>query len=150
MGDFDNIRSRPITRESMEGHERTFGPSTDEIRQPKRTRYVYRGGKLVEMGGPDDPGAPPPEDHARNHVVSDLYMDGVRAPDGTDIGSRRKRWRYMNDREDGRTLTDASDWTGEWDKAAKKREAIADGSYGRTERRDQIGRTMYELSKQRR
>lgn len=53
-----------------------------------RRRYVQQAdGTLVEV--PLDYVAP------RNRVWSDAWMDGLRAPDGTDIGTRTKVRRYM-------------------------------------------------------
>jgi hypothetical protein len=50
--------------------------------------------------------------------VTDLYMDGVRATDGTDIGSRAKRREYMQ----RNNLADADDFKSTWEHAAKERE----------------------------
>jgi hypothetical protein len=148
VGDFDDIKSRPITRESVAGHERTFGPSSDEVRTPKRTRYVYRNGRCVEQGGPEDTGPEEREDDlARNHIVSDLYMVGTTTLDDNgkpvDLGSRAKRRAYM--KENG--LSDMSDWRNYWADAEKRRAAVRDGTADRTARREAIGRAMYEAAK---
>ncbi len=149
MGDFDDIKSRAVTPEYLEGHARTFGASTDEIRPPKRTRYVYRNGKCVEQGGPEDVGAPEPADLAKFHIVSDLYMVGTTTLDDhgkpVDLGSRAKRRAYM--RENG--LSDMADWKNYWAEAEKKREAIRNGTADRAARREAIGRAVYEASKRR-
>lgn len=74
-------------------------------------------------------------------VMTDLYMDGVAATDGTDIGSRRKRNAYKK----ANGLADFDDFTGSWEKAAKERKA----DHVR-EIRDEIGRTAYELKERNR
>ena len=145
-----SVPSRTNTPEYDAGYEAAFGPDRNEIRVPKRTRYVYRGGKLVEQFGPEDVGGPEAGgDDARLRVVSDLYMDGIRSSDGVDIGSHAKRWRYMNDREDGRVLADMDDFKGEWAKAEKRREAIRRGEDPTGQRRQMIGKALYEASKKR-
>jgi hypothetical protein len=144
VGDFDNIKSRTVTPEYAEGHSRTFGTSTEEIKQPKRTRYVYRNGVAVEVG--TDWVEPEAEAPAKLNVVTDLYMDGVRTADtGEDIGSRAKRREYM--KREG--LSDMSDWKDTWAAAAKKREAVLNGTLDRAARREAIGRALYEANKQR-
>lgn len=141
-----SVSSRTNTPEFDEGYETAFGPSSDEIRTPKRTVYVYRGGRMVERGGEDDTGAYDSSDEARLHIVSDLYMDGTRTADtGEDIGSRRKRREYM----ERNGLSDMSDWKGYWAKKAKEREAISRGEDPTGQRRQTIGRALYEQSKRR-
>ena len=91
----------------------------------KRYRYDLETKTLVEIDAdwtdaPRGSGAP----------VTDLYMDGARTTDGVDIGSRAKRRAYMK----AAGVTDTSDYAGEWAKAAKQREAVAEG------RHDKAGR----------
>ena len=74
--------------------------------------------------------------------VTDLYMDGIRATDGTDIGSRAKRRAYM--RANG--LADAADYTQTWAQAEKRREAIRSGEYGSSERREAIAQSLHKLT----
>jgi len=85
-----------------------------------RRRYVYRPNpetgrvEAVEV-------TPDFQAHEeRAPVYVDLYMDGMRATDGTDIGSRAKRRQYMQ----ARGVADASDYTETWAKAEKQREAF--------------------------
>lgn len=75
--------------------------------------------------------------------VTDLYMDGVRATDGTDIGSRVKRRAYT----EAHNLADADDFKGEWAKAAKQREAFFQGNSKDSGRREAIERAMYQRRK---
>lgn len=138
------IVSQAQTEEWDEGYERTFGERPQ--REPGRRSYVYRGGRLVERGGPDDTGFYDEADDARNHVVSDLYMVGAHALDGTDIGSRVKRRRYMQERD----LVDMDDFKESWRNAEKVRESIRDGTHGAAERRQMIGKALYEESKKHR
>lgn len=56
-------------------------------------------------------------------VVTDLYMDGTVATDGTDIGTRAKRRAYMKERG----LADAADYKQHWEKKAAEREAFRRG-----------------------
>lgn len=145
-----SVASRTNTPEFDAGYEAAFGPSKDEIRTPKRTRYVYRNGKCVEMGGPEDTGPENQGEDARLRVVSDLYMVGVSATgkDGkvTDIGSRAKRRDFMR-RND---FVDTDDFKNEWAQKAKEREAFLRGEKRDPALRYQLGKTAYELSKKRR
>lgn len=137
--------SQAATEAYRDGFDRNFGERP--TREPGRRVYVYRGGRLVEQGGPDDTGYyDESDDLARNHIVSDLYMDGVTALDGTDIGSRAKRRRYMQERD----LVDMDDFKETWKKAEKTREAMRNGTYGAAERRHMIGKALYEESKKHR
>jgi hypothetical protein len=146
-----SVSSRTNTPEFDEGYEAAFGPSSDEIRTPKRAVYVYRGGRLVERGGEDDTGCYDSADEARLHIVSDLYMVGqtVPGPDGPiDIGSRKKRREHMRSESpvtgEPRELADMSDYKETWAAGEKRQKAILDGSYGREQRREVIGRRLYE------
>lgn len=100
-----------------------------------RRRYVWddEAKQLVEVG---EEWTDTPRGNAG--PVTDLYMDGQRTVDGVDIGSRRKRRDYMK----ANNLADVSDFTETWAKAAKQREAIRDGSAGRSERREAIARAI--------
>lgn len=91
------------------------------------TRFLYRpkhprasaNGFVAYQDLADDE-RPAPLKMAKSHVVSDLYMDGIRTADtGIDIGSRAKRRAYMQ--ENG--LADFDDFKGTWDKAEKERAA---------------------------
>lgn len=142
------VESRTVTPEYAAGHERAFGKGSDEPRKAKRTRYRWNPElkRMVEIGGPDDPGAPDEGADARTRVLTDLYMDGVRTFDSNeDIGSRKKRREYM--RRNG--LSDMSDWKGYWAKKEKERAAIMRGEDPTGERRQMIGRLVYEQSKKR-
>lgn len=77
-------------------------------------------------------------DEERPPVYTDRYMEGVRATDGTDIGSRAKRREYM--RIHG--LADAADFKGEWASEAKKRESIRTGHIDTQQRREAIARAL--------
>lgn len=88
-----------------------------------RRRFVYRpndeGGVHVEEVSLDYQ-----RTAERAPLFGDSFMDGQRAVDGTDIGSRSKRRAYMAERG----LADASDFKGEWDRSAKERAAIRNGT----------------------
>ena len=74
----------------------------------------------------------------RVDVVTDLYMDGVAATDGTDIGSRKKRRAYMQ----AHGLADADDFKGEWAKADRERQAMRHGNFDTRERKEAIARAL--------
>lgn len=107
-------------------------------------RTIYRWDeqqkKLVEVGGDYVPSS-----DSRNNIVSDLYMDGVRATDGTDIGSRRKRKEYMK----ARGLVDTDDCKGIWEKARKERDDFYSGNWDTEARRRDIVESMRELKHRR-
>lgn len=103
--------------------------------------FVYRPGHpaanergFVELGAEDI------HVDARVSVMSDLYMDGVRATDGVDIGSRKKRRAYMK----AMGLADADDFKNEWADAAKERERFFRGESDRGERREAIAQAIYQ------
>jgi hypothetical protein len=108
-----------------------------------RRRYVYRPNpgtgevEAIEVG----------EEYAttevRPPVYTDRHMEGVRATDGTDIGSRQKRNEWMR----RNNLVDVDDCKGVWAKAAKEREALAQGRHDTAARREAVGRAVYELSR---
>lgn len=60
-----------------------------------------------------------------NALAGDRHYEGLRAPDGTDIGSRTKHREYMK----RHGLTTADDFKSDWKKAAKEREAIRKGTF---------------------
>jgi hypothetical protein len=62
-------------------------------------------------------------------VMVDRFMDGDRATDGTDIGSRAKRRDYM--RVNG--LAEVSDFTEHWKKAEAERNSHTRGKAARVE-----------------
>lgn len=102
-----------------------------------RRRFVLVNGDLVELQPASallspDAGA----------LWGDRGYEGLRATDGTDISTRSKHRAYMKAND----LTTIDDFKGEWDTAARKREAalagfdptrkhdIADVIYGRVKR----------------
>lgn len=112
-----------------------------------RRRYVYRPNpetgevESVEVG----------EDFQSTLGLSapatDSYMDGVRATDGTDIGSRNKRRAYMK----AHGLADADDFKGDWAKAAEKRADYRAGRSAevRAQTREALGRALHQLQSNR-
>jgi hypothetical protein len=110
-----------------------------------RKRYAYRLNEetgLAEAVEVDLDYRPP----ARVEISMDRHYENTAMTDGTDVGSRRKYNEYLK-----RTgMAPADDFKETWAKAAKEREAIAQGGHDSAERRDQIGRTIYQLEKGRR
>jgi hypothetical protein len=81
---------------------------------------------------------------ARQGPRVDLYMDGIAAPDGTDISSKRKRREYMK----RNNLADTSDYTQTW--AAAERARREGTPQERKERREDVSRAAYEVLDRRR
>jgi hypothetical protein len=83
----ESIVSQASTEQYRDGYERTFGD-----KKPQRGRFVYDAaqGKCV----PADEYQAPEAKHGTGIMV-DRFMEGDRAPDGSDIGSRRKRKDWM-------------------------------------------------------
>lgn len=107
----EQVHSQAATEDFRKGYDAAFGAD----KKPQRGKWVYdeRQQKLV----PADEYVPPhSEDDAAFHVVSDRYMEGVHATDGTDIGSRAKRRAYMQ--ENG--LADYDDFSPAYREGVKK------------------------------
>lgn len=83
------------------------------------------------------------ERDVRVPVVTDRYMEGVRALDGVDIGSRRKRRDYMRARD----LVDFDDLKGVNERAAKERAERLAGTHegDKRERREALERAWHKL-----
>ena len=115
-----------------------------------RARYYYRPGhpKANERGFviESDLGSWRQAEAINAPIMMDRFYENTAAPDGTDIGSRRRHKEYMR----AHGLTTADDYTGTWQQAALERERITAGDVDHRERRDAIGRAAYELSKKRR
>lgn len=86
---------------------------------------------------------PPEGESARGRcpVVSDLYMDGDRATDGTDIGNRRKRREYMT----ANNVSDMSDWTNHLAQKQKERREFFEGRARSKATREEVERVAYRL-----
>jgi len=129
------INSPAQTREWDEGYTRTFGE-----RKPTRGRWVYDEAqqKLV----PVDEYVAPQEEHAINAaILAGRFYENTKAPDGTDIGSRRKHQDYM--RANG--LATADDFSPGYyakQQALKKAES-------RRKVRDALDRKFHEINDRR-
>jgi hypothetical protein len=129
----EQIVSQAQTKAFDEGYERTFG-----ARKPQRGRWVWDAeqGKLVSA----EDYVPPEAKHGAGIMV-DRFMEGDRAPDGTDIGTRAKRAAWM--RATGNA--DYSDFKGAREKRAKEEAAKARGEIKPDKQlRDLIGRELYK------
>lgn len=88
-----------------------------------RRRYVYRQGEDGKVESFEVS-----QDYQRFSdrapLFGDSYMDGDRAVDGTDIGSRVKRRGYMQSRD----LADVSDFKEQYAQNRREREAIRAGT----------------------
>ncbi len=109
-----------------------------------RRRWVYtQGGE--PLPAPVEVGADFQTTRGLQAPVTDLYMDGVRASDGTDIGSRAKRRAYM----DAHQLADVSDFKETWQREAKETERRKSGEADIPQRRQAILRAI-ETTRRRR
>lgn len=126
------VVSQARTPEYDEGYDRIFGRD----RQPQRGRWVWDAeqGKLVRA---ED--YVPPQHALEAPVMVDRFYEGLKATDGTDIGSRRKHRQYMKD-NNLTTMDDFSDAYYAKQKAAKRREYVKN-------RRNVIDRAIYEKFK---
>ena len=89
------------------------------------------------------------EPEVRTQISMDRHYENTVALDGTDIGSRRKCNEYM--RQNG--LTRPDDYKETWAKAAEQRAKFyTEGGDARmrAERRDDVGRALYQLETRRR
>ena len=110
-----------------------------------RRRFIYR--KNEETGEVESIEVSPDFQtvEARTPNYTDSFMDGARATDGTDIGSRAKRRAYMK----ANNLADSSDYRETWARAAKEREAAYSGNYDRDSRREAIQRAIHQRGQRR-
>jgi hypothetical protein len=104
----ERIVSQASTDEFRENHERIFGE-----RKPCRGRWVWDPEEQRLVSAEDYRPQPRAVDGT---IMVDRFMEGAVAPDGTDIGSRRKRQAYM--RETG--VVDASDCSSRWYEGQKR------------------------------
>lgn len=126
----DTIKTRPQSKEYDEGYDRTFGAD----RKPVRGRWIWDEATNTLVPA-DQYNRAPQAIHAP--IMVDRYMEGVRATDGTDIGSRRKRRDWM--RVHG--YADASDYGPDYgDRVRASRERAEDKQL-----RDDVGRAAYQV-----
>lgn len=127
------IQTGAQSKEFDEGYERIFGAD----RKPVRGRFVYdaEAGEMVEIGADwsDTP-------RRAQTATEELTYGGVKALDGTDISSKRKRREWMKQKN----LADADDFKGTWESAAKERARYYQGTHDTREIRETVGRAMYE------
>jgi hypothetical protein len=127
------VVSQASTEEFREGYERTFGD-----RKPQRGRWVYDAaqGKCV----PADEYVRPESKHGTGIMV-DRFMEGDRAPDGSDIGSRRKRKDWMRATD----TVEYDDFKGARERRNKELEARARGELKPDKAlREHLGRELYK------
>jgi hypothetical protein len=84
------------------------------------------------------------QEEAKNApICMDRFYENTKATDGTDIGSRRKHREYMK----AHGLTTADDYTQTWSEASREREKRQTEGFDHKERREVIGRALYERSR---
>lgn len=130
-------KTQPVTVAYEEGYDRIYGAD----KKPTRGKWVWdsRVNKLVAAEE-----YVPPERACDAPIMVDRFYEGARASDGTDIGSRQKHRAYM--KEHG--LTTVDDFTETWKKDAARREQSRAG-VPNPQRREQLGRALYEIEKRR-
>jgi hypothetical protein len=111
-----------------------------------RTRFVFRPGHpkaspngfvpVEELGDWDQP-----KQAKHADIMMDRHYENQKLVDGTDVGSRRKFKEYLH--KTGYTTMD--DFKDTWKKNAAER--MQGASVDRKERREQIGRAIYEATK---
>jgi hypothetical protein len=127
------VVSQANTKDYEDGYERTFGD-----RKPQRGRFVWdaQAKKLVSA----EDYVPPEAKHGAGIMV-DRFMEGDRAPDGTDIGSRQRRKAWMAATDS----VDFSDFKGARERRAKEEAARKRGEFKPDKQlRDLIGRELYK------
>jgi hypothetical protein len=132
-------KTMPITAEYADGYDRTFGKPSGE-----RGTFVYdkRQGKCVPLFEEYQPDEPAQALSAP--IMSGRFYENAKTVEGHDIGSRRKHREYMKERG----LTTADDFTETWAKAERERENMRKGVFpDAKERRNEIGRILYEVEK---
>jgi hypothetical protein len=79
---------------------------------------------------------------------SDRLYSGTpfKAHDGTIIDSKKKHAEYMK----RHSLTTADDFTGEWEQARKRREAVYTGQHDKERRREEVARAIHILEQRER
>lgn len=105
----------------------------------KRFRWNEETGHLEEVGL--DYKVP-----ERLPVFGDAHYDGLRATDGTPIDTKAKHRQYMRDKG----LTTIDDYTQTWKKQEEQRQEIRTTGGNKAERREAIGRTIYQLEQRNR
>ena len=128
------VVSQAQTKEYDEGYERTFGKDRKSV----RGRWVYDAalGKCV----PADEYQAPEAKHGTGIMV-DRFMEGDRAPDGSDIGSRRKRKDWMRATDS----VEYDDFKGARERRAKDEAAHARGELKPDKAlREHLGRELYK------
>ena len=129
----EKIVSQAGTDEFRDGYQRVFGN-----RKPQRGRWVWdeQQQKLV----PGDEYVPP-ADAKSAPLMIDRFMEGDKAPDGTDIGSRRKRKAWM----EATGVADYADYKGARERRAAEVAARRRGEFKQDpELRQFIGRELYK------
>lgn len=118
-----------------------------------RRRYVHRPGHpkasefgMVAVDELDVSEAPVEQERSGNAFMVDRHYEGLRATDGTDIGSRRKHREYMS----VHGLAPADDFTNTWKQATQKRAEWLQGNGPPSqETRELVGRIAYEKGRTR-
>lgn len=127
------IQTGELTKEYEEGYERAgLGKGPRE-----RGRFVWdeETKQMVRVDADWEPTEP-----KRSQRIDVSYMDGLRATDGTDISSMKKRREYMH----RKGLADFDDFTEHRKIAAKRRAAELSGDANDKERRETIGKLLYD------
>jgi hypothetical protein len=102
-----------------------------------RRRYIQIKGELIEV----TPDYQPDLRADSGALWGDRSYDGLKATDGTDIGSRSKHREYMR----ANNLATADDFKGTWERAKKEREQLY--TRGGTFRKSDVERAIDQLQR---
>lgn len=118
----------------MDDHQQ--GTNSGQVVSRRRFAYTMGGVPLPE---PVEVSEDYHGGDGRMPLFTDRHMEGDRATDGTDIGSRAKRRDYM--RANG--LADASDYTQTHQKKAQERAAYFQGKHTNAQMGEAIARALH-------
>lgn len=133
------IKTGDLSKEYEEEFQRIFGAD----RKPTRGRFIFDAeqGCMVEVGADWTD-----TERRAQTPTEELTYGGIKATDGTDISSKRKRREWMKEKN----LADADDFKGVWSKAEQERAKYYTGQHDKRELREAVGRARYEAQTHRR
>jgi hypothetical protein len=133
------ITTQPQTKEFDEGYDRIF----PDRKKPERGTFIYRDGVAIPVDQE-------PEPEARGQIIGfGKHYVHVQTTDGVDISSRTKLNEYL--KATGTCLADDFKETGAKARAERERfyQTGNKTQADKKARREQVGRSAYELSKRR-
>lgn len=127
------VVSQANTEEYRKNHERIFGD-----RPAQKGRWVWDEVQQKLVSAEE---YVPPASKTGTGIMVDRFMEGDRAPDGSDIGSRRKRKDWMRATD----TVEFDDFKGARERRQKELEARARGEFKPDKAlREHLGRELYK------